>query len=151
VTRTATETVTQTETAAAGLPEPVEAKRAAILEAAESGDHEAVAALASDQFSYTFGGPVEGGPAEFWRQAEANGDEPLESLARILRMPYTLSRGLYVWPFAYDRTPDELTPYEEDLLAQLPGGGDVFTGGGYLGWRAGIEPDGDWVFFVAGD
>jgi hypothetical protein len=152
VTRTATETVTQTETAAAaGLPEPVEAKRAAILEAAESADHEAVAALASDQFSYTFGGPVEGGPAAFWRQAEANGDEPLESLARILRMPYTLSRGLYVWPFAYDRTPDELTPYEEDLLAQLPGGGDVFTGGGYLGWRAGIEPNGDWVFFVAGD
>jgi hypothetical protein len=46
VARTATETVTQTETAAAGLPEPVEAKRAAILEAAESGDHEAVAALA---------------------------------------------------------------------------------------------------------
>jgi len=22
---------------------------------------------------------------------------------------------------------------------------------GYLGWRAGIEPDGRWVFYVAGD
>jgi hypothetical protein len=22
---------------------------------------------------------------------------------------------------------------------------------GYIGWRAGIQPDGDWVFYVAGD
>ena len=28
----------------------------------------------------------------------------------------------------------------------------VFVEGtGYLGWRAGIRPDGTWVFFVAGD
>jgi hypothetical protein len=25
------------------------------------------------------------------------------------------------------------------------------AGGGYLGWRTGIEPDGTWAFFVAGD
>ena len=88
-----------------------------------------------------------GGPAAYWRELESRGDEPLASLAKILQMPYTLSRGLYVWPFAYDRTREELTPYEQTLLAQLGG----FAGDAYLGWRAGIEPDGDWVFFVAGD
>ena len=129
----------------------VEAKRAAILQAADSGDADAVAALASEDFSYTFGGPPPGGPAEYWRELESRGEEPLASLARILEMPYTLSRGIYVWPFAYDRARDELTPYEQTLLAGLPGEGDGFAGGSYLGWRAGIEPDGDWIFFVSGD
>jgi hypothetical protein len=143
--------VTQTEPAASGVPEAVEEKRSAILEAAESGDVDAVAALAAEQFSYTFGGPVEGGPAAYWRRLEAEGEQPLETLAAILRLPYTLSGGVYVWPFAYDRTEDELTDHERALLEQLPEGTAVFTPEGYLGWRAGIEPDGDWIFFIAGD
>ena len=57
-----------------------------------------------------------------------------------------------MWPFAYDKTADELTRYEQELLQRLPpGSATVEPGGGYLGWRAGIEPDGGWVFFVAGD
>jgi hypothetical protein len=129
------------------LPEPVEEKRTAILAAAQSGDADAVAALADPEFTYTFGGPVEGGPAEYWRQIES--ERPLEMLAMILELPYTLSRGIYYWPFAYDKTEDELTEYERELLAPLgPGGAFV---DGYFGWRAGITPDGRWIFFVAGD
>jgi hypothetical protein len=144
--------VTRTETVAAGLPEAVEAKRAAVLEAARSGDEDAVAALAGEQFNYTFGGPVEGGPGAYWRQLEAAGEQPLDVLAAILQLPYTLSRGIYVWPFAYDLTQDEITQYEAELLERLPPGAGTFEpGGGYLGWRAGIEPGGDWVFFVSGD
>ena len=132
----------------AGLPAEVEEKRRAILEAAQSGDEEAVAALADEAgFEYTFGGPVEGGPAEYWRQIES--ERPLEQLATILQLPPTLSRGLYVWPFAYDKTEDELTDYERELLEPL-GEGGAFADG-YFGWRAGITPDGRWVFFVAGD
>lgn len=135
-----------------GLPAAVEAKRAEIQAAAESGDADAVAALASAEFSYTFGGPVEGGPAAYWRELEANGEDPLGALAAILAMPYTLSRGIYYWPFAYDLTEDELTDYERSLLEQLPPDAATFLpDGGYLGWRAGITPDGEWIFFVSGD
>jgi hypothetical protein len=54
-----------------------------------------------------------------------------------------------VWPFAYDKQRNELTRYERRLLGDLA----AFSGAesGYLGWRAGIEPDGTWRFFIAGD
>jgi hypothetical protein len=144
-------TPTFTEDASAP-PETVIRKRAAMLAAAEAGDYDALAELDDSQrFKYTFGGPVEGGPAAYWRQLDESGREPTpaQGLAAILRMPYTLSRGIYVWPFAYDKTEDELTSYERGLLAPL-GEGGAFADG-YLGWRAGIRPDGRWVFFVAGD
>jgi hypothetical protein len=153
-TETATETTTVTETVvesvAVGLPEPVAETHAALLEAAESGDYEALRPLIPAQFSYTFGGPVEGGPIAFWRRVEQeSGERPIEILARILRLPYTLSRGTYVWPFAYDKQADELTDHERELLGDLA---ETFLPEtGYLGWRAGIEPDGTWSFFIAGD
>jgi hypothetical protein len=131
------------------LPGALEEKRAAILEAAQAGDFDAVAALADpDRFSYSFGGPFPGGPAAFWRQEAERGQNPLEALAIILQLPYTLATGNYVWPFAYDKTVDTITDYEIELLEAL----DVtFVGEGYLGWRAGFTPDGRWTFFVAGD
>ena len=133
-------------------PDAVVRKRAAMLSAAEAGDYDALAALADPTaFEYTFGSEVQGGPAAYWREAEAGGEDPTpaKALSGILRLPYTLSRGIYVWPFAYDKTQDELTSYERRLLAPL-GQGGAFSDG-YLGWRAGIRPDGRWVFFVAGD
>ena len=133
-------------------PDAVLRKRAAILAAAQARDYDALAQLSDPQrFAYSFGGEVEGGPAAFWRQAEARGEDPTpaEALTAILRMPYTLSHGLYVWPFAYDKTEDELTAYERGLLEPL-GRGGAFADG-YLGWRAAIDPDGRWVFFLAGD
>jgi hypothetical protein len=149
ITVTKTETVTGAE-AAVGLPEPAAETHAALLAAAESGNYEALRPLLPSQFSYTFGGPVKGGPIAYWRQIEAeSGERPIEILARILRMPYTLSRGTYVWPFAYDKQPDELSAHERQVLGDLA---DAFgAGSGYLGWRAGIEPDGTWSFFIAGD
>jgi hypothetical protein len=153
---TDTRTVTETETQpvdAAGLPEPVARTYAALLEAAESGDVEQLRSLLADGFRYSFGGPVEGGAIGYWQELERTGARPLQALAAVLRLPYTLSRGLYVWPFAYDLSgEDELTAHERGLLETL-GGADrlVVPGTGYLGWRAGIEPDGDWVFFLAGD
>jgi len=130
------------------LPAPVEEKRAAILAAIADDDLDAVAALTDDEFSYTFGGPLAGGPASYWRQLEAEGENPLGELELILGMPYTLATGHYVWPFAYDKTADTITDYERELLEPLE---TTFVGEGYLGWRAGFRPDGRWVFFVAGD
>ncbi len=152
-TRVETETQAVTETVAGepvGLPPEVAETHAALLAAAESGDYEALRPFIPDEFSYTFGLPPEGGPIEYWQQVEAeSGESPIEILARLLRLPYTLSAGTYVWPFAYDKQEDELTDYERELLGDLA----VYSGAGsgYLGWRAGIEPDGTWRFFIAGD
>lgn len=153
-TATATETVTQTETVAepVGLPPAVAETHAALLAAAEAGDYEALRPLIpASGFSYTFGLPAQGGPIEYWQQVEQeSGENPIETLARILRMPYTLAGGMYIWPFAYDKSQEELTDHEREILGDLA---DDYSGAGsgYLGWRAGIEPDGTWRFFIAGD
>jgi hypothetical protein len=151
---TVTVTRSQTRTVAApdvGVPSAVESKRAAMLRAAEANDYEGLAKLAAPTFRYTFGSPVSGGPAAYWRDAEQQGQQPLEALAAILELPYTLSRGLYVWPFAYDKTSDEITQHEATLLKTIPPDGATVGPEGYLGWRAGILPDGSWIYFVAGD
>lgn len=155
---TDTTTVTRTATVAAaepGLPAAVVKTRDALLAAAEDGDYEALRPLVpATAFEYTFGSPVPGGPIAYWRELErTTAQRPLEALAKVLRMPYTLSRGLYVWPFAYSvASADDLTAHERELLAPLGPLESVFVAGtGYLGWRVGIQPDGTWVFFVAGD
>ena len=156
VTVSRTETRTETEPAApAVLPAAVEEKRAAIVGAASSGDYEALRPLVADQFSFTFGGPVEGGPIAYWQDLEReSGESPIAILADLLKLPPTLDRGIYTWPFAVDKQPDELAEYERGLLRSVGGedlSDDFGEGSGYLGWRAGIEPDGDWIFFIAGD
>jgi hypothetical protein len=158
---TVTEAVTTTVTTTAvetsrppGLPGPVARTHAALLAAAEAGDYEALRALLPDDgFRYTFGEEVAGGPIAYWRNLQDGmGGRPLEALAAVLRLPYVLARGLYVWPFAYTLTgDDELTGHERELLETVGGAQLIVPGTGYLGWRAGIEPDGDWVFFIAGD
>jgi hypothetical protein len=151
VTRSVVRTVTRTAAAAdLGVPEPVLAKREEILRATDDRDYDAVARLADpNEFNYTFGDETSG-PAAYWRQRAAEGEDPLAALERILELPYTLNTGIYVWPFAYDKTGDQLTDYERTLLGDLLPGGTIGDTG-YLGWRAGIRPDGRWVFFVAGD
>lgn len=153
-TTTATETTTE-ETADSGLPPAVEETRAALLAAAESGDYEELRPLIpSDGFEYTFGGGVQGGAIAYWRELERTTRErPLETLAALLRMPYVLTRGTYVWPWAYTATSEsELSAHEKELLAPVRGLDEVIVEGtGYLGWRTGIEPNGDWSFYVAGD
>jgi len=154
---TVTETTTTetTTTAVIGdLPAAVEETRAALLEAAESGDYEELRPLVPADLAYAFGDSVKGGAIAYWRELERTSDaRPLETLAAILRMPYVLSRGLYVWPWAYTiESADDVSPHERELLAPLGPLTMLFPSGiGYLGWRAGIEPDGSWAFFVAGD
>jgi hypothetical protein len=141
-----------------GLPEPVARKRAEIWAAARRGDYAAVAALASaDGFEYTFGGAVEGGPAAYWRRLEQTTRErPLETLVAILELPYTRDprSGLYVWPDAFVRRPSTMSPEAMARLTDAVGEETVKAYeefGSYLGYRAGIDREGDWVFYVAGD
>jgi hypothetical protein len=137
--------------AVSGLPDPVAETHAALLAAAEAHDEQALEALIDpNEFRYTFGENVPGGPLAYWRSIEEQtGTDPLDPLARVLRLPYVLSQGLFVWPFAYDKEPGEMTEYERSLLGDLLPEGESEVG--YLGWRAGIRPDGRWIFFIAGD
>jgi hypothetical protein len=151
-TTTVTETVTDT---VSGLPAAVEATRKALFAAAEVGDYEALRPLIpASGFEYTFGGPVEGGPIAYWQELERTTDErPLETLAALLEMPYVLSRGYYVWPWAYTVTSvSDLSEHEKALLAPLGELSTLFVPDtGYVGWRTGIAANGTWTFFVAGD
>ena len=142
--------------ATTGLPSAVARKRAAVLAAAQAGDYDELARLANrGGFTYTYGGPQPGGPAAYWRRtADATGREPADILASILRMPYTREQGIYVWPFAYNRPPASLTPAERRELAPIATEEQIdmwVEAGSYFGWRAGIDSDGRWLFFVAGD
>jgi hypothetical protein len=150
---TVTTTVTQTVTATApgdatALPDAVEETRRGLLEAAQSGDVEALEPFVTDRLSYTFGEPAEGGAIEYFRQLEAQGQDPLGTLAKLLQLPYTLAQGNYVWPWVYSVQATDLTDYEKQLLGEFA---DDFAGTTYLGYRVGIAPDGTWIFFVAGD
>jgi hypothetical protein len=66
-------------------------------------------------------------------------------------MPHTRVDDIYVWPFAYNRDIASLTDEEREILAPVLDTEGWTQYGDYLGWRAGIEADGTWVFFVAGD
>jgi hypothetical protein len=149
-TATVTETVERTVTAeAALLPAEVEETRAAVQAAAEARDYDALAELVpATGFNYSFGGELPGGAVAYWQDLEAKGEDPLGDLAKVLELPYSLYAGSYVWPFAYNLAPNELTAYERGLLGDLA---DDYAGESYLGWRAGINPDGHWSFFVRGD
>lgn len=142
----------------ARLPEPVARKRAAIWEAARRTAYEAVARLVDPKgFEYTFGGPVQGGPGTYWRLIDRTTKErPLPTLAAILELPYAYQpeSKLFVWPFAFVRQASSLTIDEKERLADALG--DEFLRqyeqlGSYLGYRAGIDAQGNWVFYVAGD
>jgi hypothetical protein len=137
------------------LPQRVEATRRALLAAAESGDYEALRPLVPESgFTYSFGGEVEGGAVAYWQEHErTTGERPLDVLAAILKMPYVLTSGIYVWPWAYRvESADQLSAHGRELLLPLGMPERLFAPGtGYLGWRAGIRPDGSWAFFVAGD
>jgi hypothetical protein len=151
VTETTTETVAEPSepSAAPGLPPRVSETYAELRAAAASGDYEQLRPLIPDQFSYSFGAP-EGDAIDYWTNVvEPSGERPIEILTRLLDMPYTLYRGTYIWPFAYDKQPEELTGYERRILGDFAD--DFGAGSGYLGWRAGIERDGRWSFFIAGD
>jgi hypothetical protein len=112
--------------------------------------------LATDGFNTSFGG---GGfdNLAIW---EEEGEGKLGLLVEILDLTHATieapeGKDIYVWPaaFAYeswDAIPDDLLDelhqvYTQEELDQIAGLGS------YGGWRTGIDEDGAWLFFVAGD
>lgn len=145
-----------------GLPAAVAATRRAIFDAAMACDVAGLALLASTEgFTASFGG---GEPGMLWAQQESSGYPALRTLVQHLNLAVTEwgdggDIAGYVWPSAFlelesaagDGLPVE--EYESLLelypLAELE---EMFAAiGGYIGHRIGIEPDGTWIYYVAGD
>lgn len=143
-----------------GLPAPVADTRRRIVEAATSCDLAALAQLAragSSEFTYSFGGGTD--PAAHWRQEEAAGREPLRLLVQLLDRPYrqvqVAGSSQVVWPSAFGYDDWASVPAEDREALRPVYDEQDFAGfeqfGAYVGHRIGIAPDGDWLFFVAGD
>lgn len=146
--------------APSGLPGPVAETYAAILEALVDCDFDTLGELASAgerDFTYSFGGSDD--PAGFWSGQTPN-SETIALLAGVMTKSFGMMETqfvadelteLYYWPAAFGPDPtdeqwDEVRDlYSDDEIAQMQ------EFGGYIGYRAGIAEDGEWVFFVAGD
>ena len=172
VTVTTTETVTETvttgepagggECSAAGLsadlpadsalPARVADMRQEIADAAVECDFDALQALAlqgETGFTYSYGG--ETSAADFWAGAEEREEDVMRILVESLRQDGHEYQGNWVWPTAYTDSPTDADwealegLYPQDQLDSMR------RSGSFLGYRVGITPAGDWIFFVAGD
>lgn len=145
------------------LPRPVQRMRELILEACESGDIEALRRLIGtgvDITQLSLGG-IEGDPIDFLREISGDGEghEILAILQEVLEAGYVhMDAGtpneLYVWPYFFAYPLDKLNARQRVELFRLVTAGDyedMKAFGGYNFYRAGISPEGQWVFFVAGD
>lgn len=138
------------------LPAPVVELREDIDAAAEACDYDRLEGLAlsgDGEFTASFGGP--GAPAEFWRQEEAAGREPMRMLRGVLRLQHATSGDQVAWPAAFARASwDEVTAEEREELRSLYDERDMRSFeqfGAYAGHRVVVTVDGDWQAFVAGD
>jgi len=138
-----------------GLPHEVLVTRETIADAASDCDLARLGSL-GERLRTSFGG----GGVENLAIWEDQGEGQLGTLLGLLDMSYgtmPLEGGgaIYIWPAAatyesWDEIPEhelaELTAiYTEGELDQLAG----LTS--YAGWRTGIDHEGNWLYFLAGD
>lgn len=145
------------------LPTPVRRMRELILAACLSGDIEALRPLigTGSQITQLSLGGIEGDPVAFLREISGDGEghEILAILQEVLeagfvRMDEGTPHEIYVWPYFFAHPLDRLTPKQRVELFRLVTAGDyedMKLFGGYNFYRAGITPEGQWAFFVAGD
>ncbi|PRD46008.1 hypothetical protein C5748_01685 [Phyllobacterium phragmitis] len=145
------------------LPAAVKQMRERILEAAKSGNVEALRPLigtGDDMTALSLSG-FEGDPIDYLKgiSGDNDGQEVLAILVDLLETGYVHldaggSNELYVWPYFFAYPIDKLTPPQMVELYQIITAGDyddMKTFGAYIFYRIGISPDGKWQFFVAGD
>ncbi|MGB2694727.1 MAG: hypothetical protein WBD55_06000 [Dehalococcoidia bacterium] len=139
------------------LPAPVSVMRQQIVAAAVACDYDALEELAlagSASFSYSFGAIGAAGPGAYWQNAEAQGEEVLANLVKIMNMPLARQNGSYVWPFADVLNFMTLTAKDRAMLEQYFSAEEIANWeqfSGYIGYRATITAGGDWTVFIAGD
>jgi hypothetical protein len=137
------------------LPQAVVMTRQAILDAAQAQDWDALRELIPDRgFTFSFGG--ERDPIRYWQMLESEGHVPVvgDILPSVLGTEPGRSRGVYIWPAQAAEDPADWDEEDLEALRQIHADEDIRSFqeiGLYVGWRVGIDRDGTWVFFVAGD
>lgn len=145
-----------------GLPDPVARTRQALIDAARTGDIEALRAV----FAQSSQPPIVSSqtvddPVLFLKKSsgDEDGREILAILIELLEAGWTV-RGAgtpqetYVWPYFADYPLDAVTPRQEVELYRILTAADVEemrAYGEYLFYSVGIAPDGRLVFFKAED
>ena len=149
-----------------GLPRAVARMRLRIIAAARRCDYATLVRLGNERgrgFTFSYGA-TQTAP-QFWRAGERSSvrPRPMEALVKVLSLPHaavtaggratTPARArFYVWPSAHRERATERdwralrTLYTPQQIDRMRRGGT-----GYLGYRVGITPSGDWQYFVAGD
>jgi hypothetical protein len=123
--------------------------RDALLAAAMASDWDAIGALIPAEFSSSFGGDSD--HVAYYRSLDT--DVPAE-IVELLDGPFAQAGDLTVWPDLHVRSPFEIDDEERGALEEAYGAGNVqswIDAGAYLGWRIGIDADGEWAFLIAGD
>lgn len=106
------------------MPDAVYETARAVARAATACDYDELARLAGPDFQFDFSGIIGGDAAvEEWRAAEARGEEILATLHDLLVGPFVIA----------------------------PDGSYVFPTDDTVEFRTFIAPDGQWLYFVAGD
>lgn len=144
------------------LPEAVKKTRDRLLEAAKAGNVDELRAIFKDFAEppiVSFDG--DGDPVDHIVENSGDG-KGLETLAILLEVLETgfvhRDEGeegeIYIWPYFVDIPPEDLKPNQLIELFQIITAGDyedMLSYGTYIFYRAGIAPNGDLKFFVAGD
>ncbi|MGH2661434.1 MAG: hypothetical protein ACRDH8_01230 [Actinomycetota bacterium] len=135
------------------VTDEVAATRDGLREAAQLRDWETLERLIPDTgFTHSYGGDTD--PIAYWQDLEQEGEPVLDILATLLELAPEQFRGTYIWPAPAAESVEDWDQSDLDVLRLTNSDRDIrlFQRYGlYLGWRVGIEPDGTWVFFVAGD
>jgi hypothetical protein len=140
--------------------------RLRIVSSARRCDYAALVRLGNERgrgLAFSYGGTTSA--VRFWRTLERSGRKPrpMEALVKVLSLPYATvalngravpraRARFYVWPSAHRVNPSARdwralrALYTEAQIDAMRRGGT-----GYLGYRVGITPAGDWQYFIAGD
>ena len=127
----------------------------AVVDAATVCDYDGLALAAGDEITLSFGGHSE---VDTYLEEGDRRDELLRILVGLLAMPpgtiaTDVGADISVWPAFW--ADDEPATAEEraalEAIAGVPYDELVVPDLGYLWYRVGIDADGNWLFFVAGD
>jgi hypothetical protein len=145
------------------LPFPVQKMHQLILEAAKSGNIDALRPLvgSGDDVTMLSLTEIDGDPLAYLKSqaGDPDGQEILAILVDVLEAGYVhLDAGtadeLYVWPYFFAYPLDKLDARQKVQLFQIVTAGDydeMKQFGAYVFYRLGITPKGRWRFFVTGD
>jgi hypothetical protein len=144
------------------LPDPVVQTRNALLRTARTGDLERVRGVldaVAPNLIYSFGNDEDA--IAYWRRVslDGTGRDIMADMIKVFSSGYVVvNQGtpdeLFVWPYHFIYEIDDLTPEQEvELYLLVPAQyrQDMEDAGGYIGFRAAVNPAGELIFFVAGD